>query len=46
MAFPDYQAAMRNSEHPATSEYARRMQEEVEGEVVFRNLDVHRVRQL
>jgi hypothetical protein len=31
---------MRNSEHPVTSEFAKRMQEATDGEAGFRNLDV------
>jgi len=40
VGFPDYASAMRNSEHPATSELAKKMQEVTEGEANFRNLDV------
>jgi predicted small metal-binding protein len=40
VAFPDHAAAMRNSEHPVTSEFAKRMQEATDGEAGFRNLDV------
>jgi len=40
VAFPDFAAAMRNSEHPVTSEFAKRMQEAIDGEAGFRNLDV------
>jgi hypothetical protein len=43
VAFPDYEAAMRNSKHPATGRIAERMRERVEGEQTFRNLDVQRV---
>jgi Protein of unknown function (DUF1059) len=43
VAFPDFTAAMRNSEHPVTSEFAKRMQEVTEGEAGFRNLDVRQV---
>ncbi|WP_409329378.1 DUF1059 domain-containing protein [Trujillonella humicola] len=40
VAFPDHASAMRNSEHPATGDFAKRMQEITEGEAVFRDLDV------
>ncbi len=40
VAFPDHAAAMRNSEHPVTSDFAKQMQEVTEGETGFRNLDV------
>jgi hypothetical protein len=40
VAFPDHAAAMRNSEHPVTSDFATQMQEVTEGEAHFRNLDV------
>jgi hypothetical protein len=43
VGFPDYESAMRNSEHPATTEFAKRMQEATEGETSFRNLDVRDV---
>jgi len=43
VAFPDFTAAMRNSEHPVTTEFAKRMQEATEGEPGFRNLDVREV---
>jgi len=43
VGFPDYESAMRNSEHPATTEFAKRMQEATEGEASFRNLDVRDV---
>ncbi|WP_222270505.1 DUF1059 domain-containing protein [Modestobacter marinus] len=43
VAFPDFAAAMRNSEHPVTAEFAKRMQEVTEGEAGFRNLDVRQV---
>jgi quinol monooxygenase YgiN len=38
--FPDYEAAMANSEHPATGASAARMQKLCDGEPTFRNLDV------
>ena len=37
---------MRSSGHPATSEYATKTREAIDGEAAFRNLDVHSVRQL
>ena len=40
VAFPDYASAMRNSEHPVTTEISKKMQEVTEGEAHFRNLDV------
>ena len=40
VAFPDHAAAMRNSEHPVTTDFAKQMQEVTEGEASFRNLDV------
>ena len=43
VAFPDHDSAMRNSDHPVTSDFAKRMQEVTEGEASFRNLDVVRV---
>jgi len=43
VAFPDFAAAMRNSEHPVTTEFSKRMQEATEGEAGFRNLDVRQV---
>ncbi|SFL62803.1 DUF1059 domain-containing protein [Geodermatophilus ruber] len=43
VAFPDHDAAMRNSEHPVTADFAKRMQEVTEGEAQFRNLDVVQV---
>ena len=43
VAFPDHASAMRNSEHPVTSDFAKRMQEVTEGEASFRNLNVERV---
>ena len=46
VAFPDRDAAMRNSGHPATAAFAKKMQEAIDGEALFRNLDVHSVRRL
>jgi hypothetical protein len=43
VGFPDFASAMRNSDHPATAEFAKRMQEATEGEAGFRNLDVREV---
>ena len=43
VAFPDHESAMRNSEHPATSDFAKQMQEVTDGETGFRNLDVVQV---
>jgi hypothetical protein len=40
VAFPDHASAMRNSEHPVTTEVSKKMQEVTEGEAHFRNLDV------
>jgi hypothetical protein len=41
--FESYEAAMKNSADPATSEFAERMAELCDGPPVFRNLDVTRV---
>jgi hypothetical protein len=43
VAFPDFESAMRNSEHPVTTRFAKQMQEATEGEASFRNLDVRDV---
>lgn len=43
VGFPDYAAAMRNSEHPVTAEFAKELQEATDGEAGFRNLDVRDV---
>ncbi|MDQ4119398.1 MAG: DUF1059 domain-containing protein [Actinomycetota bacterium] len=40
VGFPGYEAAMRNSEHPATARIAKRMGEMCRGDVAFRDLDV------
>ena len=40
VGFPDHASAMRNSEHPVTTDISKRMQEVTEGEASFRNLDV------
>jgi hypothetical protein len=38
--FPSYEAAMENSSHPATAEFARALDELGGGSVAFHNLDV------
>jgi uncharacterized protein DUF1059 len=43
VGFPDFSSAMRNSEHPVTAAFAKRMQEATDGEAGFRNLDVREV---
>lgn len=43
VGFPDHASAMRNSEHPVTTEFAKKLQEATEGEAGFRNLDVREV---
>ncbi len=43
VAFPDFDSAMRNSEHPVTTRFAKDLQEATEGEASFRNLDVRDV---
>jgi hypothetical protein len=43
VGFPDHASAMRNSEHPVTTDFAKKLQEAVEGEASFRNLDVREV---
>jgi len=40
VAFPDFDSAMRNSDHPATAEFAKKLQDVTDGEASFRNLDV------
>ena len=40
VAFPDFDSAMRNSGHPATAEFAKKLQDVTDGETSFRNLDV------
>lgn len=44
VAFPDHESAMANSKHPATSRFAERFGAVCEGEAVFHDLDVRRVR--
>lgn len=41
--FPNYEQAMANSQHPATTEFAAELAKLTEAEPVFRNLDVRRV---
>jgi hypothetical protein len=43
VAFPDHASAMRNSDHPATADFAKGLSEATEGETSFRNLDVREV---
>jgi hypothetical protein len=43
VSFPDFASAMRNSEHPVTTDFAKEMQEATDGEAGFRNLDVREV---
>lgn len=38
--FPSYEAAMSNSDHPATSEFAGQLSKLCDGEPVFHNIDV------
>ncbi|MCU0264974.1 MAG: hypothetical protein MUC45_02505 [Actinomycetia bacterium] len=38
--FPSYEAAMRNSEDPATTEFSERMNALADSPMTFRNLDV------
>jgi quinol monooxygenase YgiN len=38
--FPDYAAAMANSEHPVTARFAERLQKLCDGDAQFTNLDV------
>ncbi len=42
VAFPDHPAAMANSDHPATAEFAQRLGKLCDDEPTFRNLDVRR----
>ncbi|WP_232663165.1 DUF1059 domain-containing protein [Pseudonocardia sp. TRM90224] len=44
VAFPDYESAMTNSKHPATSAFAAKLAELAEGDAEFTDLDVHSVR--
>lgn len=43
--FPSYEAAMKNSEDPATSEFAEAMNALSDGPPTFRNLDVLKTEQ-
>ena len=38
--FPHHAAAMTNSDHPATAEFAQSLRQICEGDITFRNLDV------
>jgi quinol monooxygenase YgiN len=44
VGFPDHEAAMRNSKHPATHQIAEKMTAMATTEPTFRNLDAKRVR--
>ena len=46
VGFPNYDAAMANSKHPATDRFARMLAEICDGEAVFHDLDVRRVQSL
>lgn len=39
--FPNYEAAMRNSQHPATARFAERLEKLCDGPARFTNLDLH-----
>jgi predicted small metal-binding protein len=43
VAFPNYEAAMANSKHPATSTFAEKLTELCDGPITFHDLDVHEV---
>jgi hypothetical protein len=43
VAFPDYAAAMANSDHPATGEFAGQLRKLCDGDATFHNLDVRSV---
>lgn len=43
VAFPDHDAAMANSNHPATTEFADKLRKLCDADPTFRNLDVHTV---
>ena len=43
VAFPDFAAAMRNSENPVTGDFAKKMHEVTDGEAGFRNLGVRKL---
>jgi hypothetical protein len=38
--FPHHAAAMTNSDHPATAEFAQSLRQICDGDITFRNLDV------
>ena len=44
VTFPDHPAAMANSGHPATGEFADQLRKLCDGDATFHNLDVHQVR--
>ncbi|MCE3552202.1 DUF1059 domain-containing protein [Pseudonocardia sp. RS11V-5] len=44
VGFPDHEAAMRNSKHPATQRIAEKMSAMASNEPTFRNLDATRVK--
>ena len=44
--FPDHAAAMTNSDHPATAEFAQSLREICDNDITFRNLDVVAAAQL
>ena len=46
VGFPDFESAMANSKHPATSRFAEQLRGLCEGEAVFHDLDVRRVQAL
>jgi uncharacterized protein DUF1059 len=46
VGFPDYESAMANSKHPATSRFAEKLAALCEGTPVFHDLDVRRVQAL
>jgi Protein of unknown function (DUF1059) len=43
VGFPDYESAMANSKHPATSRFAEQLGAVCDGEPAFHDLDVRRV---
>jgi predicted small metal-binding protein len=43
VGFTDYESAMANSKHPATSRFAEQLAQLCDGEAVFHDLDVRRV---
>ena len=46
VGFSDYESAMANSKHPATSRFAEQLGSVCEGEAVFHDLDVRRIQSL